>query len=318
MVKICFYEKALGFRGTTTALYDYAYHNIKILGNESIILISDYENSDKKIIEKFEKQFQVFKFSSIFELEDILIYQNCDILYCIKYGTNDGIYSKKIKTIIHCVFELLEPHGDIYAGVSKTLAKKYNSDIYVPHMIGLQPSITKENLREKLNIPKNAIVFGRYGGIDTFNLLFCMETIVKIADERSDIYFLFCCTIKFPNKKYKNIIFLDDILYTDDEKNLFINSCDAYLECSDLGHSMGLAIGEFAVNNIPVICYEGKLWNTAHLDILKGKALYFSNENEFYNILTTFDTDYWKNKDNNHYKEYSPENIMKIFKKVFI
>ena len=38
MVKIAFWDNCLNERGTTLAIYDYAYYNKKILGNESIIM----------------------------------------------------------------------------------------------------------------------------------------------------------------------------------------------------------------------------------------------------------------------------------------
>ena len=43
-------------------------------------------------------------------------------------------------TCVHCVFDLSEPHGDIYAAVSETLAKKYNKTVFVPHMSIFQPN----------------------------------------------------------------------------------------------------------------------------------------------------------------------------------
>jgi hypothetical protein len=208
-----------------------------------------------------------------------------------------------------------QPHGDVYAAVSETLAKKYNNNLFVPHMIGLRCSETKENLREKLNIPKEAIVFGRYGGMDTFNLYSVYNAILRIIHERNDIYFLFINTPVFI--QHPQVIYLDKII-EDEDKNIFINTCDAHLECSNLGHTFGLSIGEFSVNNKPIICFNGDIWNRCHLDILGEKAILFKTEEEFYNIITTFDKDKYVNIDLNCYKEYNPEQVMEMFKKVFI
>jgi hypothetical protein len=101
----------------------------------------------------------------------------------------------------------------------------------------------------------------------------------------------------------------------------FINTCDAHLECGTLGHSFGLAIGEFSVNNKPVIAYRpdpNTLWNTAHLEILGDGGLYFKNEREFYDILVNVHPKKYEGRDMNFYKEYTPEKVMDIFKKVFI
>jgi hypothetical protein len=105
---------------------------------------------------------------------------------------------------------------------------------------------------------------------------------------------------------------------TNEEKNQFINTCDAHLECGTLGHSFGISIGEFSVNNKPVIAYGGETWNNAHKDILGSKGIYFYDSIDFYNILTRFNPIEYKNQDLNCYKEYTPEKVMKKFKEVFI
>ena len=76
---------------------------------------------------------------------------------------------------------MTDPHGDVYAAVSETLAKKFQKTLFVPHMIGLPPAIDKnDNLRKTLNIPEDATVFGRHGGQDTFNLQFTKDVINNV------------------------------------------------------------------------------------------------------------------------------------------
>jgi hypothetical protein len=112
-------------------------------------------------------------------------------------------------------------------------------------------------------------------------------------------------------------------MYKDIDKNKFIQTCDAHIECGSMGHSFGLAIAEFSVNNKPIIAYLGhknnsQIWNDSHIKILGDKGIYFSDEKDFYHIITNFDPEEYKNKDVNAYKKYSPENVMKIFKEVFL
>lgn len=314
VLKIAFHQDTLCVRGTSVAMYDYALYNEELLHNQSIIIIpnSGIPKCDPLGLSKFQNRFRVLYYT---DLEAFLDKEKIDILYCIKYGTNDGIYSRKVKTVIHCVFDMSQPHGDVYAGVSSSVARKYQKDLFVPHMISLKPNNT-HNLRDSLNIPKEAIVFGRYGGMDTFNLEFCYEVMARILYEKNNTYFLFINTPCFIT--HPKVFYLDKIS-SDQDKNKFIATCDAHLECGTLGHSFGLAIAEFSVNNKPIIAYKSPtLWNTAHLEILKDKALYFSNSQEFYNILNTFKPEDYNNLDLNCYKEYSPENVMGIFKKIFI
>ena len=264
---------------------------------------------------KFVTRFPVKTYATLEDMENILLEENVDILYCIKYGKNDKVFSKYIKTVIHCVFDMSEPHGDVYAGVSKAVADKFNKELYVPHMVSLQPSKTRENLRKELGISQGHLVFGRYGGLDTFDIGFCWEVIKEVVNTCPNIHFLFINTPEIII--HANIHYLSKI-YTEKEKNKFLCTLDAFLECGTMGHSFGLAIAEASVNNIPIILYRGDVWNTAHYDIIKDTGIYFTDKKSFQEVLTTFDPQKYIHKDLNCYKEYSPENIMKIFNDIFI
>ena len=320
MVKILFHTTQIDVRGTCNALYYYAHYNETILKNESAILTQMDNNRTEEIaFEKFNNRFKIHLYTDsndkMTEIQDIIDREGYDILYTIKYGTNDGFLFKNIKNVIHYVFDATQPHGDVFAGVSKTLANKFGKDLYVPHMIGLMPSTTRENLRSFLNIPNDATVFGRYGGMDTFNLEEAHRAIRNVVRAYDNIYFVFINTPHFD--EHRQVIFLNKII-NDDDKNKFIHTCDAHLECSNLGHTFGLAIGEFSVNNKPIIAYNGWVWNRCHLDILGDKGIYFKTEDELYQILTTFDKSKYVHEELNCYKEFSPENVMKIFKEVFV
>lgn len=318
MVKIVFHTSQIDVRGTCTAIWDYAHYNEILLNNKSIILTKgdNQNNNDEIAVQKFKDRFDILYYTegSIEEIEDLI--KDYDIIYTIKYGKNDGHIYKNIKNVIHAVFDMSEPHGDVFAGVSETLARKFEKTLFVPHMIGLPPATDKnDNLRVNLGIPKEAIVFGRHGGQDTFNLQFAMEIIIKVVTNFENIYFIFVNTPVFVY--HPRIIFFDKII-TYVEKNRFISTCDAHLECGNLGHTFGLSMGEFSINNKPIIVYGGYTWNNAHKDILGDKAIYFNNEEDFYKILTTFNPEDYIHKDLNCYKEYTPEKVMQKFKEIFI
>lgn len=317
MVKIIFHTKQLDVRGTCTALFDYAHYNEVLLGNESYILTKFKNNKNDEIsVSKFKKRFKIIYYSDTDTKEDIQkLLNGYDIIYNIKYGDNDGFLFKNIKNVVHYVFIASEPHGDVFAAVSETLAKKYGKELYVPHMISLEPSKTKDNLRKDMKIPEDAIVFGRHGGLDTFNLDIAFNAIKRVVNDNKHIYFVFVNTPVFYD--HNQIIYCDKII-TDDDKNKFISTCDAHLECGDLGHTFGISIGEFSVNNKPIIAYNGWVWNRCHIDILGDKGIYFQTEEQLYNILINFKPEEYKNLDLNCYKEYNPENVMKKFKDVFI
>jgi hypothetical protein len=314
---IAFQTPQIDVRGSCVAVYDYALYNETILGNTSII-VADKRNlakNDLVAVMKFGNRFPVIFYDDKEHLHRILKQRKADIMYTIKYGKKDDIVFDDIKTVVHCVFDLSEPHGKVYASVSKALANKYSYPLHVPHMIGLPPSKTKENMKEFLGIPNNATVFGRHGGDDTFNIPFVHDAIRKLVLNRPNLWFVFMGAPRFI--EHPRVVYLP--LTSDlDEKNRFINTCDAHLECGTLGHSFGLSMGEFSVNNKPIIAFLGRVWNTAHYDILKDDALYFKNQEEFEQILTTFNPELYRTRDMNCYKEFSPEKVMRIFDDVFI
>jgi hypothetical protein len=166
-MKIAFHSNQLGIRGTEVALYDYALGNRDILGNESII-ISDV-NSDLTSLEKFKAQFPVYLYENFSEVEAIVDQERVDAIYYIKAGSNDGKLVSNAKNLVHTVFQINQPHGDNYAFIAQWLSKKMTGDDnnYVPHILSL-PNVTQD-YREFLNIPQDAIVFGRHGGYNDFD-----------------------------------------------------------------------------------------------------------------------------------------------------
>lgn len=322
MVKIAFWGNGLCERGTTVAMYDYAYYNKTILGNESIIIYDTTLNENvNSVIQKFEKEFIVIGVNNFTLVDNILVGTATDILYIIKAGDNNGRVSKVVKTCVHCVFHCSNPHGSVYAAISPYI-KNYNSNIpVVPHMINLPENI--ESMRDELNIPNNAIVYGRYGGYTEFDIGYVHKIVYEVASKFSNIYFLFANTKIFCNK-LPNIIHVDKIIDLN-TKVKFINTCDAMIHARNMGESFGLSIAEFSTKNKPVVSTPNFKLNrnvdVAHINFLKNKGVWY-NESNLYHILTTFITqdnkDEIKSKDWNAFKEYSPEKVIKIFENIFI
>lgn len=322
MVKIAFWDNCLNERGTSLALFDYAYYNKKLLGNESIIIFNSTNKETKaNVIQKFQKEFPVFGVKHFGFVDNILVKEKCDIIYVIKSGENEGHISKKIKTVVHCVFNYSQPHGNVYAGISQHIKGYKNGYPVVPHMVNL-PNHDK-NMREKLSIPEDAIVYGRYGGYDSFDIPYVYPIVYNVAKEKSWIYFIFMNTQKFCDD-LPNIIHLPASI-DPDKKVEFINTCDAMLHAREIGESFGLSIAEFSSKNKPVISTPNIRRNPkvdrAHIHFLGNKGVWY-NEYNLYTILTTFLTKENKNdvaqRDWNAFKDYTPEIVTDIFNKVFI
>ncbi len=319
-MKIIFHDNQLSFRGTSNAVYDYALYNQLLLNNESVIIYNrNNKNNLTLAIKRFEKEFNVIAYDTINELEEIVEKENADLFYAIKAGQKDEIEVKNCKTAIHSVFKHYEPHGDVYAYVSEWLSSEMTQgrSPYVPHMITVEES--KDDLRKELNIPKDAIVFGRHGGGNTFDIKFAKAVVKNIAVKRKDIYFLFMGTNDFLFRHffrpYKNIIFLPPSV----DKHFvakFINTCDAYLHARKQGESFGIAIGEFSIKNKPIITWKSSP-EKSHLEILGDKAIIYEDKKDLKNILNDFKPNQSKDWDA-YSKNFNPKTIMKRFKQVFV
>ena len=290
-MKIAFHLYHFSYRGSEVATFDYAYYNRRILNNISIIVVP--KNSSQppipEVVSRFSKEFPIFYYDNIKELEQICINEKIDVFYVLKYGKNDGIFLTTIPTFVHCVFFTEEPHGKFYAGVSKSVAKKNNDNIEYPflnHIVHLPNH--NINFRKQLNIPNDAIVFGRHGGNDTFDIPFVKEAILEALDKRQDIYFLFCIKPNmFHDVIHPRVIYLDSFVDIKIKRG-FINTCDCMIHSCSLGESFGLSILEFAFCDKPVITFNGGLWHKTHLDNLRDKAIIYSDKNELLNTLIKF------------------------------
>ena len=313
-MNILFHSNQLGIRGTEIALYDMAHYTEKLLGHTSYVVAPS--NSDVTAIEKFTKRFgdRVHLYNDFNELEEYCKHYSITHAYFIKGGFADGKLIPGVKSFIHCVFDCSQPHGDVYAPVSEWLGQKFGVD-YLPHIVSL-PDV-KYDYREHLGIPKDAVVFGRYGGYDQFDVPYLAETI-RHFERRDDMYFLFMNTKILSVDNRHNIIYLDST--TDLEiKTAFINTCDVMLHGRTEGESFGLSIAEFIHQNKPVITnIEARDRN--HIHMLKDTGFYYSSPNELYAILAQFNgPDYIKQYNLKYLiEEFKPENVINKFNQMFL
>jgi len=312
-MKIAFHSNQLGMRGTEVALFDYAYFNREYLGNESVI-VSDQRN-DLSALTKFQTQFEICLYEEFSAIEKVVTDNNIDAVYYIKAGNFDGKLVKNAKNLVHAVFQVYQPHGDIYAYISQWLAQKMSSGKvpFVPHMIHLPDN--QDDFREVIGISDDAIVFGRYGGEDQFDIPFVHEVVYQVARRNKNIFFLFMNTRPFCNS-LENIIHLKPT-YDLFQKSRFINTCDAMLHARRQGESFGLAIGEFLLKDKPVVASLSGA-DKGHLAMIGNTGLYYRNASELYQILLGFRKPATRGKFKTRVEMYSPQNVMEIFQKVFL
>lgn len=316
---IAFHSNQLGVRGTEVALYDYALYNEEILGNQSIIMSDN--NADLSALHKFQARFKTLLYNDFKQQVPIWVDKlGVDVFYNQKSGQYDGKVVPNAKNIVHSVFQFYEPHGDVYAYISKWLANKMNGPTqpYVPYIVDILKYDHNENYREFFNIPKDATVFGYYGGPDSFNIEFARKAVVDVAKTNKNVYFLFMNSIPFCNES--NVLFLEGT--TDFHKKIgFINTCDACIHARNGGESFGLTVAEFSLKNKPVITTSYStvhLNDLAHLEMLGDKAITYQDYNSLIQILVNFKDIQDLDFDWNAYSMYNPQAVMQQFKQIFL
>jgi hypothetical protein len=313
-MKIAMHSNNLCARGVPKSVYKYS-HYLESLFNHEIVCI--YYNkskfNDDHGIAKFSSTFKTYGYDEWPEVIDILREESVDLLYMQKAGSYDGKLSNEIPTLIHSVFQEHDPHGAVYAYISEWLSETVpgNHD-YVPYIVEL-PDPNKD-LRSELDIPEDALIFGRHGAYTQFNLKFVHQCVYDIANNHDDIYFLFMNTEPF-SEHLKNIIHLP---ISADEQVIsnFINTCDSMIHARAMGESFGLAIAEFLHHDKPVISYHGG-HDRNHIYMMDRKGIWYKDYETLKEAILNF-----KRLTTGSYKdivaEYSPERVMNRFNQVFI
>jgi len=312
-MNIGFWDNQLTERGTTTSLYDYAYYNEVLLGNKSFIFYNCNLKSEDNIIKKFEEKFTVHSVNKFDQVDEFISKYNITHIYIIKSGEDNSQLSKIAKNCIHCVFNCYNPHGDIYASISPWIRGNDGKFPCVPHMIDLPED--NNNIRNDLGIPQDAIVFGGYGGKTSFNIDFAKTAVHNVALNNPNIYFLFANFDKFCD--LPNVIFLPTI-YSKIDKVKFINSCDAMLWARREGETFGISIGEFSSKNKPIIAMQ--TGDLCHYFLLGDNCFWYHDYNSLEKILLNFQNNVEKYRfhDWNMFRCFTPQNVMQIFKKIFL
>ena len=158
------------------------------------------------------------------------------------------------------------------------------------------------------------LVFGRHGGAETFDLKFVQEVVQRVAEDMPERYFVFMNTDQFCASR-PNIIFLEGAADVE-EKERFINTCDAMLHARQSGETFGLAIAEFAVRQKPVLTWAGS-HERSHIELLGPRGIYYNEAADLERLLRSFAVEAGENWDV-YTARFSPSVVMEQFKRVFL
>jgi hypothetical protein len=313
-----FVVNCLSLRGTETVAWAFAHYNETMLGNRSMVFVKrrkgepvdDHNVNDntEEAAEWFISRFGEVHYHPDNEIDDAMREKDVDVCLVEMYGSNEEWVPKDIPSILHCVFRPLLK-GTIPTGISNCVARG---------MISVLPNIvphhheTTEDMREDLGIPKDAIVFARYGGYYQFNIEIAHIAVKNVSSRNPNVYFIFMNTHPFMEPT-KNVIFLPGTrsLY---QKKRFINTCDAYLHARADGETFGAAIAEFAMcdKNIITCRYQMDYFQNEHLCVLGKQCIMYDDQLQLEHILENYPM-YKKDMTNNGYYAYTPEKVMPLF-----
>ena len=324
-MKVAIHSNQLDGRGTGKTPYDYAVGLRDYLGHEVVMITSSRGSNDgaRRIAEEFpvltyDRDLNTDEPKLIqADIERLVDAHRIDFVQMLKYGHDDKITPSNCRSGVHCVFIMTQPHGSVYAAVSKTLARKFGQTLNVPHIVTrFDPT---EDIRAKYHIPKEAFVFGRHGGPGTFDIPFVHQSVAAALNMRKDLYFLFLSTHKFI--EHERVIHIPWVESEQDKFNV-IHACDAMLHGRLIGETFGIAVGEFAISNKPVVTWSGKgfpAYDTAHIDILGSRALLYNNGNDLLSILLKIEKRMIEGKKWDVYSQaFGQKSIMDQYRSVFL
>lgn len=313
---VAFIEGVLGLRGTHGNTWALAHFNETMLGNKSIIIarsLATYRDSDTtdESVFSFTDRFETHFLPEPSEYDAFLKDRGVHVAYIVLagfYNETETQTPTSVPTIVHCVFANMGTKGTLRVAVSpiiRAVAPVLSNIVYVD-------ATKRTDLRAELGIAPEAIVIGRYGGYNQFDVPFVVNHIVAYARAHPHVVFLFMNTRPFTSEEVPNIKFLPGKRQLD-FKMRFIRTCDAMLHARSDGETHGMSVGEFALMGRPVI--TTRCGNVAHIDVyLRERAIVVSDVESLERAL-----DHVKRIDNNDiipptgYDECTPAIIMPQF-----
>lgn len=317
MLTIGFHSNQLGLRGTEVSLYDYANHNELILGNRSLIFYDESAMNTPKVIERFSRRFETVPYKSFSELKSLCANRNIDSVYMQKHGKRDGREIPGVTTIVHTVFpnSLSQLHGDRFAFISNWLSRLCSAGSLPVVPLIVELPTTSNNLRASLKISDEAIVYGCYGGENSFDIDWVKTCVKDALRQRKDLVFIFMNIKPFDN--HERLIFLPGSADLN-EKATFINTCDAMIHARFGGETFGLACSEFAFYHRPILTFL-RSSQTAHIENLSEKILGYGCPKTLSTLLNTLTKIQLLNAHRIKFANpYSPARVMVHFNDIFL
>jgi len=269
-------------------MLDYARLNQSVLGNRSVICLPNHPRiTQSPLLPKWRNEFPVLLYETPKKLGERLKEEGAEVIYLTKPGMWDGFLVPGLKNCVHSQFLCDEFHGDAYAYLSPWMSRVMTGreESFVPFFV--TSLRVQGNLSEKLGIPKEARVFGRHGGWDTFNIPFVHRVLTAHARCHAQDHFVFLNTKPVSGTEHLANVHYLPATVDPVEKAAFLATCDAMLHARWHGETFGLAVAEFAVLGKPVLTFGGSR-ERAHLELLGDCGRIYEEQDQLKKMLANF------------------------------
>ena len=313
-MRIGFDGGRLNERGVAVALFDYAWHARRLLGVEPFILHDVGSPPEPAHWQRFANAFPTLGYRNETEMAAHIEAERLDVAYFLKTRRKDKRVSRTCRTAVHEVFGFFQPHGDSYAYVSSSLSRQMSGGRvpFVPHIVDLRPPTG--NLREELGIPDTAVVVGRHGALDQFNIPFLPRAIEAALAARRDLWFVFLNTQRFMT--HERVVHIPG---TSDRGRVsnFVATCDAGLNGRRVGETFGLSIAEFLARDKPVWVWAGGR-DRNHLELVSHPDWIYRDREDLARKLIAFQPRPGDGAWRERVASFTPERVMESFSRVFL
>lgn len=329
MTNIAFFNHTLCYRGTSKAIYNYmlalntSFSDIKLF---YIFLKNDSGNRLGFALHLLQLGVELIPISSYEDLKTIGY--SFDFLYHVTSAEPSQLtwlkHSRCRSTFIHQVGYQPPDYSSsdhfAYTSYWQSFYFTNGSAPVLPYIVNppSRDSIPSAlSARERFGIPNDALVLGRHGGADTWNLPFASAVVNKAVSERPDLWFIFVGTPRFTS--HERVLFLNSITSMQ-ELEYFFSASDSMIHSRWEGETFGMACAEFLIRGKPIITWsESREQN--HLFLAGRSAITYNNPSDLYRLFLDLDKKYISHKSSlintDLLSKYSSNVVVENFRRYF-
>ena len=349
-MRVILHSNQYSERGDTVNARNYYYALKEYLGIDSAFAYdaNNKFNNHNVIASLVSEGIPMYAYSSLKDLHQFAKSGNFTHSYLMKAGYFDEVWVDNTVNCVHSVFNIYQPHGDVYAYVSKWLfeeqfkkktipwneiefrkiQEKTNSPYFpnlsmpinwVPHIVNPPISKNPQDFKRKYNIPVSCKVIGRIGGFSEFNDLAAKKAVLNVLSKISSVVFVFINTDKFVD--HDRVIHINTYI-SEEEKGDFYSICDLTLNGRLMGESFGFSVCESLFYGVPVIgpgYTRNPNMDGHHIQLLSQLGyLYEDEESLTLKIIELLDSRVDKSFLNDIVSIFSPKNVIERFRQTFL